>query len=207
LPHPLRIAVLASHEGTTLQAILDACATERLACRVVLVISNNSDSGALRRARAFGVPALHFSSVTHPDPAALDRAMAQALADSGAELVMLAGYMRKLGPELLKRFARGILNTHPSLLPKFGGQGMYGARVHQAVLDAQERESGATVHLVDGGYDTGPVLAQARVPVVPGDTIDSLAARVQQQERELLLSVLSRIASGELELANVADNR
>jgi len=192
----MNIAVLASHEGTTLQAVLDACADGRVAGRVALVISNNAGSGALRRARAAGIPALHRSSTTHPDRMELDRAIAAALEEHRIELVLLAGYMKKLGAVTREAYAGRILNTHPALLPRFCGRGMYGAYVHRAVLAAGERESGASIHLVDENYDTGPVLAQVKVPVEAGDSEGTLAARVQQAERALLVEVLAEIASG-----------
>jgi phosphoribosylglycinamide formyltransferase 1 len=196
----LRIGALASHEGTTLQAILDACRDGTLSARVVAVVSNNSDAGALRRARAAGSKPIHLSSKTHPDADALDAAITGALLDQDVEIVMLAGYMKKLGPALLARYRGRILNTHPALLPKFGGHGMYGMRVHEAVLRATETESGPSVHLVDAEYDTGRVLAQARVPIVAGDTAESLAARVQERERRLVVQVLQQVAVGELPL-------
>jgi phosphoribosylglycinamide formyltransferase 1 len=201
---PLSIGVLASHEGTTLQAILDACAENRIAARVVAVISNNGGSGALRRARAAGADALHLSGKTHPGPGELDRAMTEALTTRGVEVVMLAGYMKKLEAGLLARYRGRILNTHPALLPKFGGHGMYGMHVHEAVLRAGERESGPSVHLVDGEYDTGPVLAQATVPVESSDTPDTLAARVQERERRLVIEVLGNIALGAIPLEGLA---
>jgi phosphoribosylglycinamide formyltransferase-1 len=200
----LRIGALASHEGTTLQAILDACADGSLAARVVAVVSNNSDSGALRRARAAGADALHISSKTHPGPELLDGTITNALCERGVEVVMLAGYMKKLGPQLLSRYQGRILNTHPALLPKFGGHGMYGLRVHEAVLRAGDSESGPSVHLVDAEYDTGRVLAQAQVPVVSGDTPESLAARVQERERRLVVTVLNQVAKGELLLEGLS---
>lgn len=192
----MRLAVIASHEGTTLQAVLDAVAEGRLPARVVAVISNNRESGALRRARAAGVPGLHLSSVTHPDPEALDQAILDALTKAGADLVLLAGYMKRLGPRVLRHYGGRILNTHPALLPKFGGQGMYGNRVHEAVLAAGETETGASIHLVDAEYDTGPVVAQCRVPVMPGDSVADLAARVQARERALVVETLARFAEG-----------
>jgi phosphoribosylglycinamide formyltransferase 1 len=200
----LRIGVLASGEGTTMQAIVDACQAGELAARVVVVVSNNSDSGALRRARAVGAPAVHLSGKTHPDPAALDRAIFDALRSNGAELVMLAGFMKKLGPGLLEHYRGRILNTHPALLPKFGGHGMYGMRVHEAVLAAGESVSGPSVHLVEAEYDTGRVLAQAQVPVLSGDTPQTLAARVQDRERRLVVAVLAKVARGELPLEGLA---
>ena len=200
----LRIGALSSHEGTTLQAILDACAQGTLPARVVAVISNNSDSGALRRARAAGSAAIHLSSKTHPEPELLDASITAALLEQGVEVVMLAGYMKKLGPELLATYQGRILNTHPALLPKFGGHGMYGVRVHEAVIRAGETESGPSVHLVDAEYDTGRVLAQAQVPVEAGDTPESLAARVQARERRLVVEVLSQVARGELLLEGLS---
>jgi len=192
----MNIGVLASHEGTTLQAVLDACAAGGIGARVALVISNNAESGALRRARAAGVEALHLSGRTHPAAAALDRAICTALVAHGCDLVLLAGYMKQLGPLTLEAFAGRVLNTHPALLPKFGGRGLYGLHVHRAVLAAGERESGASLHVVEADYDSGPVIAQTRVEVLAGDTAESLAARVQSAERELLVGVLADIAAG-----------
>jgi len=192
----MNIGVLASHEGTTLQAVLDACAGGRIAARVSVVISNNADSGALRRARAAGVAAVHLSTRTHPQPSELDEAIRAALVTHDCELVLLAGYMKLLGARTLGAFAGRVLNTHPALLPKHGGRGLYGMHVHRAVLAAREHESGASVPLVDRDYDTGPVLAQIRVPVEPGDSPETLAARVQSEERELLVGVLADLASG-----------
>ena len=196
----LRIGVLASHEGTTLQSIIDACAQGRIDGRVVAVISNNSGSGALRRAASAGIETFHLSSVTHPDGDSLDAAICCSLQRAAADVVFLAGYMKRLGPRTLTAFPSRILNTHPALLPKFGGQGMFGDRVHEAVLAAGESESGASVHLVDAEYDTGDVLRQERVAVLPGDTVESLKARVQACEREAIVKTLAAIASGELVL-------
>lgn len=200
----LRVGVLASGEGTTLQAILDACAAGQLPVRVVTVISNNGGSGALRRGHAAGARCLHLSGKTHPAPGELDCAIAAALEADGVEVVMLAGYMKKLEPGVLGRFGGRIINTHPALLPKFGGHGMYGMRVHEAVVRAGETESGPSVHLVDGEYDTGRVLAQGKVPVLPSDDAEALAARVQERERRLVVDVLGQIARGELVLSGLS---
>ncbi len=196
----MRLAVLASHEGATLQAVLDAVGEGRIAGCVAVVVSNNRESGALRRARAAGVGAVHLSSVTHPDPGELDRAILTALTDARADVVLLAGYMKKLGPDLLGEYGGRIVNTHPALLPKFGGKGMYGDRVHEAVLASRDAETGVSIHLVDAEYDTGPVLAQCRVPVLAGDSVADLAARVRAREKDFVVEVLGRIADGELEL-------
>src|SRR5215470_16251913 len=128
----MRIGVLASHEGTTLQALLDAVAQRRITACVAIVISNNRDSGALRRAQASGVPAVRLSSATHPDAEELDRAILDALTNAQVDVVLLAGYMKKVGARVLHAYRGRILNTHPALLPKFGGEGMYGGRVHEA---------------------------------------------------------------------------
>lgn len=190
----MRIAVLASHGGTILQAVIDACQSRELDATVVLVISNNSRSGAMARARAAGIATAHLSSATHREAEALDAAMLQALSDAGADWVLLAGYMKKLGPQVLGAFRDRILNTHPALLPKYGGAGFFGRRVHEAVLAAGDTESGATVHLVDQHYDSGPILAQVRVPVRPGDDAAELEERVKVAERKLVVATLAELA-------------
>jgi phosphoribosylglycinamide formyltransferase-1 len=196
----MNIGVLASHEGTTLQSVLDACADGRLAARVAVVVSNNSGSGALRRARAAGVAVAHLSSTTHPDPGALDAAIRDVLDAASVDLVLLAGYMKKLGPATIEAFKGRILNTHPALLPKFGGPGMYGDRVFEAVIQSGETESGVSIHLVDGDLDTGRVVRQCRIPMVPGEGAATLKARTQTREREFLVETLADIARGALAL-------
>ena len=196
----MRLGILASHEGTTLQAVLDAVASGRIPASVAVVISNNRESGAMRKAAAAGVAAAHLSSATHPSADALDQAISERLTSAGTDVVLLAGYMKKLGPRVLRDHGGRILNTHPALLPKFGGQGMYGNRVHEAVLASGDTETGASIHLVDAEYDTGPVVAQCRVPVLPGDSVTSLAARVQARERELVVETLAKLADGTLKL-------
>ena len=173
-----KIAILASGEGTTLQAIMETC-------NVVLVISNNSDSGALRRARLFDVPGVFVGKTADPD-----LNMLTILESSGADLVVLAGYMQKIGPLTLKAYQGRIINTHPSLLPKHGGKGMYGRRVHQAVLDSGDTETGVTIHHVTDDYDTGDVIAQCVVPVIPGDTVTSIEERVKKVEKQLICTVI-----------------
>ena len=198
----LPLGVLASHGGTNLQAIIDACADGSLHAQIRVVISNNSRSLALERARRANIPTAHLSSVTHPHPPRLDKAIASALSAHGVQLVALAGYMKKLGPRTLRRYRNRVLNVHPALLPKFGGRGMYGERVHAAVIAAGERTSGVSVHLVDEEYDRGPVIAQSQVPVLPHDTPQTLAARVLEQEHRLYPQTLHRIATAELDLDN-----
>ena len=196
----MKLGFLASGSGTNMQAILDACRDGRLPAEPVAVVGNNSLSQALERARRQGIPAFHLSSRTHPDPDALDAAIASVLSRCGADLVCLAGYMKLVGPRTLRTFEGRVLNIHPALLPKYGGRGFYGRAVHEAVLAAGESESGATVHLVDELYDHGPALAQVRVPVLAGDTPETLAARVLEQEHLLFPDTLRRIAAGEINL-------
>lgn len=196
----MNIGVLASHEGTTLQSLLDACSDGRIQGRVSVVVSNNGDSGALRRARQAGVQAVHLSSKTHADPAALDAAIRDVLVAADVDVVFLAGYMKKLGPLVLSTFEGRILNTHPALLPRFGGPGMYGDRVFEAVLEAGETESGVSIHLVDADYDTGTIVRQCRVPVFRGDSLADLKARVQAREKEFVVETLAQMATGETRL-------
>jgi len=195
----VNIGFLASGTGSNLQALLDACASGYIAAKPVVIIGNNSKSLAMQRALNAGVPVVHLSSATHADPSALDLAMRDTLLAHDVELVVLAGYNKKLGPITIDTFRNRIVNIHPGLLPDYGGEGMYGAAVHRAVLDAGESESGATVHLVDEAYDHGQVIGEARVPVLPGDTVETLAARVLEQEhrvfpdtvRKLVVQILS----------------
>lgn len=194
----MRIAFLASHNGSNMQAIIDACKSAALRAVPAVVISNNSDSGAMARARQDGIPCYHLSSKTHPSPEALDESILELLQRHRTDIVVLAGYMKKLGLRTLAHYAGATLNIHPSLLPKYGGQGMYGMRVHAAVLTAGETESGPTVHLVDAQYDNGDVIAQLHVPVLPDDTPEILAARVLKAEHTLFPKVLQQIAIGEI---------
>ncbi|MBX9244348.1 phosphoribosylglycinamide formyltransferase [Actinotalea ferrariae] len=188
------IAILASGTGTTAARIMEDSGRGLLA-EVRLVLSNNSGSGALEQARARGVPTRHLSGRTHPEPDMLDAAIAEALRTADVELVVLAGYMKKLGPRVLAEWAGRIVNTHPSLLPAYGGAGMYGDRVHAAVLADGATVTGASVHAVTAEYDEGPVLAQRHVPVEPDDDVTSLRARVQAAEKEVLASWLAAFCS------------
>jgi phosphoribosylglycinamide formyltransferase-1 len=186
----LRIGLLASHDGSTAQAVIDACSSRAIPGRVVLVITNNANSGVLQRARAAGIATQHLSGRTHPDPTALDRAIREALNTAQVDAVALVGYMKLLGPLTLRAFEGRIVNTHPALLPRFGGRGMFGDRVHEAVLAAGDSVSGATVHLVSADYDTGEVLHQATVPVLSGDDVAALGSRVRAAEKALLVETL-----------------
>ena len=194
----IRLAVLASHEGSTLQALIDACAAQSLDAEVVLVVSNNSKSGSLRRAVAANIDNRHISTKTHGSEDAANHAIANALADAEVDWVLLLGYMKKMDEAILGRFSGRIINTHPALLPNFSGQGFFGRKVHEAVHAAGVSMTGATLHLVGCEYDTGPVIAQIQVPVLPGDNVDDIEQRVKTAERKLLVDTLQRICSGGL---------
>ena len=199
----MNLGVLASHEGTTLQSLLDAFADRRIPGRVSVVVSNNGDSGALVKARQAGVQAVHLSSRTHRDPATLDAAIRAVLVAAAVDVVFLAGYVKKLGPFVLGTFQGRILNTHPALLPRFGG--MYGDRVFEAVLEAGEAESGVSIHLVGPEYDTGPIVRQCKVPVLRDDSVDDLKARVRAREKEFVVETLAGIAAGDIHLAGAGE--
>lgn len=197
----MRLGFLASHNGSNMQAIIDACRAGRLAASPVVVISNNADSGALQRARNEGIPCYHLSGRTHPDPEDLDREIVDVLLKHDVNLTLLAGYMKKVGPVTLATFPGHVLNIHPGLLPDYGGPGMYGRRVHEAVLAAGARTTGATVHVVDAIYDNGPVLAVRETAVQKSDTVETLARRVLALEHALYTETISRIICGEIRLS------
>lgn len=186
----MRIAVAVSGRGSNLEALLGAL-TPKSPARVVLVLSNRQDAGALERAAAHGVRTEILAD------AADGVEWLERLARHRVDLLVLAGYLKLVPPPVVQRYRGRILNVHPALLPRFGGPGMYGRRVHEAVLASGARESGATVHLVDEEYDRGPILAQSRVPVLPDDTPDTLAHRVLEAEHRLLpAAVLAAAAAG-----------
>jgi phosphoribosylglycinamide formyltransferase-1 len=191
----MRLAFLASNNGSSLRAVVAAIDDGALGARAVLVVSNRKAAPALEFARAHGVPSLFIPTVADPDEA--DERLAQALTEARADLVVLSGYLRKLGSRTLAAFDGRILNIHPALLPKHGGAGMYGRRVHEAVIAAGDAISGASVHLVDSEYDHGDVLARVEVPVAASDTAESLEARVMAAEPKLFVDTLIRIAAGE----------
>jgi phosphoribosylglycinamide formyltransferase-1 len=196
----MKIGFLASHGGSGMAAILEAAGKGDLPAQGVLMISNNETAGAHAVAARYGVPSMTLNAKRAGGEDKLDLAIAAALDVAGAELVVLSGYMRLIGPVMIERFGNRILNIHPALLPKFGGKGMYGDRVHEAVLAAGESESGASVHLVDSEYDHGRVLSQAVAPVLPGDTLETLRARVRALEGPLYVETLRALASGALKI-------
>lgn len=196
----LKLGFLASHGGSSMRAIVAAIRAGQLDAEARLLVSNNGDSPALDFARNAGVDARHISAATAGSAEAADREITTQMLRNGVELVVLSGYLRKLGPRILDAYRGRILNIHPALLPKYGGQGMYGRKVHEACIAAGDTVSGATIHLVDADYDSGPVLAQVQVPVPPGDTVENLEQRVMAAEPGFFVETLRAISEGRLAL-------
>lgn len=194
-----RLAVFLSGGGTGLQALLDACEGGELAAEIVLVVSSRRDAFGLKRAKKAGIATLVSRAKDYDSPEmAADDLFAQLKAHR-VDYIVLSGYLRLLPPDVVRTWVGRITNVHPALLPKHGGQGMYGIKVHQAVIDAGDKESGVTVHLVDEIYDHGKILEQARVAVLDDDTPETLAARVLIEEHKLYPKVLQKLIQGNYE--------
>ncbi|HLP17265.1 MAG TPA: phosphoribosylglycinamide formyltransferase [Bacteroidota bacterium] len=198
----MNIAIFASGRGSNFEALYRALSEQRIDARIVCVISNNSDSGALALARSFQIPAFHLSSRQFADERAFVARQLELLASFDVGLIVLAGYMKKIDAAVIDRYRNRILNIHPALLPKFGGKGMYGHFVHEAVISAGETESGATVHLVTDEYDRGPIVVQRRVQIDTNDTPDSLAHKVLAVEHTLLAEAVALFASNNVSVDN-----
>jgi phosphoribosylglycinamide formyltransferase-1 len=191
-----RVAVLISGEGSNLQALIDAARAERLGARIVAVVSNRAAARGLERARAAGIEALHLPAARGQERSAYDAALAALLAPYEPDLVVLAGFMRIVGSELVQQYAGRMLNIHPSLLPKYPG-----LETHRRVLEAGERTHGATVHFVTADLDAGPAVIQYRLGIRAVDTAESLARRVHVGEHIILPRAVSWFAAGRLRLA------
>jgi len=191
---PLRVAVLLSGEGTSLESLCERIDAGEVPARVVLVIASKEDAGGLRRAARRGIPALALPRKGFPDGRAFNDAIHAELARHEVDLVALLGFLSIF--ELRGCYEGRCINVHPALIPAFCGRGMYGHRVHEAVLAAGVKLSGATVHFADDHYDSGPILLQEAVPVLEDDTPDTLAARVQAAERRLVPEAIRLIAAG-----------
>lgn len=185
----MRIAVLISGHGSNLQALIDAVNSKKLDAKIELVLSSNSKALGLERAKKAKIPNFSLPLKNR------DNFILEKLAEHKIELVILAGYLKKISAEILEKYRGRVINIHPSLLPKFGGKGMYGMNVHQAVIEAGEKKSGATVHLVTGDYDQGPILAQREVLIEKQDTAEILAAKVLKIEHQLFIDAISKFLS------------
>ncbi len=200
----LTVAVLASGNGSNLVAIHNAIRTNQLDARISLVLSNNSHSGALQFARDNDIKAIHLSSKSVPDETLFAEMMLTQLSDASTDFIALAGYMKLLPNQIVKAYKNRITNIHPALLPKFGGEGMFGMHVHRAVIEQGEKISGATVHMVDELYDNGFIVMQKQIPVLPDDDPESLARRVLEVEHEIYPKALQLFAENRV---IIADNR
>ena len=196
---PLKLGFLASRNGSSARAICEAILRGDLSAEARLMVSNRRDAGALDWARAQGLPCLWAPTVGDPDAA--DARLAEAMRAHGVNLIILSGYLRHLGSRTLEAFKGRILNIHPGPLPEFGGEGMYGRRVHEAVIDAGVSRSAIVIHGVDEVYDRGPELTRRWVDVEPGDTVDSLENRVTALEPLFFVETLKRLSEGALALA------
>jgi phosphoribosylglycinamide formyltransferase-1 len=197
-----RIGILLSGHGrgTNMQALIDASREGRLPADIALVVSTSPGAPALERAEESGVPAHLLSAKRYPMQEALDAALIQAFEEARVDLICLAGYMRLLGPAFLAHFPGRVMNVHPGLLPAFGGQGFYGRRVHEAVLESGAKITGVTVHFVDEEYDHGPIILQRAVPVEEDDTPETLAARVLTEEHRAYPEAARLFAEGRLRI-------
>ena len=189
----INLAVFASGSGTTLQAIIDSIESKKLDAKISVVISNKPDAYALQRAQKAGIPTYVISSKGKEN---IDNELFECLKNYDIDLIVLAGYLRMIGDKLLANYR--IINTHPSLLPKFGGKGMHGMNVHQAVIDSKEKISGVTVHFVNNEYDRGNIIRQVEVEVLPDDDAETLSARVQVAEKIQLVQVLQDFSEGKI---------
>ncbi len=193
-----RIAVLASTKGTDLQAIIDEIkAGEMPGIELSIVISNKKESYALERARLEGYKTL-FIDPKNKTREQFDAELGRVLKENEIDLVVLVGYMRILTPPLVRQFKRKIINVHPALMPKFSGPGFFGHNVHEAVLKAQEKETGCTIHFVDEGVDTGDIILQKKVAILPEDTAESIKEKVQTLEKQWYPEVIRKFAEGKI---------
>ena len=190
----IRLAVFISGGGTNLQSIIDNCTAGLIPAEVVLVVSSKDDAYGLVRAQNAGIDTAVYNRKSFPDGDAADRYIVDLLEKCRVDVIALAGYLKMIPPALIVKYRGWIVNIHPALLPKYGGKGMYGIRVHQAVIEAGDSESGVTIHVVDEIYDHGQVLAQEKVPVYPCDTPEDLAARVLKVEHTLYPRVLKELS-------------
>ena len=176
---------MASGGGSNFKALLEKVQDGSLRAKCAFLIVNNGDCGAVQIAKEFGVPTFHISGKTHPEQLEYEEALLGVLSNHPVDLLLLAGYMKKIPDSLIQALPERILNIHPALLPKYGGKGFWGMNVHRAVIENHEKQSGPTVHLVTSEIDKGRILAQTPVPVLEGDSPEELAARILQQEHRL----------------------
>ena len=197
---PLIIGVLASGRGSNCAALLHRIEEDEIPAKIAAVISNNHEAGVLQIARDHNIPAYYIERNQFETGDEFCQALENIFDQHKINFIVLAGYLRKVPPRIIRRFANRILNIHPALLPDFGGKGMYGHVVHEAVLKSGSTVSGATIHLVDEEYDHGPIVLKREVPVLPNDTPDILAARVLQVEHRIYAEAVRLFAEGRVKI-------
>jgi phosphoribosylglycinamide formyltransferase-1 len=188
-----RIGVLISGGGTNLQAIIDATEDGRIDGEVAVVVSNRKQAYGLERAKKHGIPGVYIGKGNFPDPVLADQELARVLGHYEVDIIVLAGYLNILSPSLIDTYRDSIINVHPSLIPAYSGMGFYGMKVHEAVIANKEAFSGATVHYVDEGTDTGTIIVQEKVAVTEEDTPETLAAKVLKIEHRLLVETTAKL--------------
>lgn len=191
---------MVSGGGTNLQKIIDACEAGIIPALICLVVSSNANAFAIERAKKHGIPTTVIAKKDYDTITAYDKAKHEALSEVSPDVIVLAGYLSILPKQTIKAFKNRIVNTHPALIPAFCGMGYYGQRVHHAVIDAGAKESGCTVHLVEEGVDTGPIILQEKVPVLEGDTAVSLAERILPVEHRLLVQAVKLMCENRIEV-------
>ncbi len=196
----MNIAFLASYNGSSAQAITDACFNGDLIASPALLITNNAKANALEWANNKGLKTAVINSIQHPDPADLDQEIADKLKEHKINMVICSGYMKLIGDDTIDAVDGKILNIHPALLPKHGGKGMFGRNVHQAVKDNGDTETGATIHLVNNQYDKGQMLAQKSVPVLETDSVDDIENKVKEIEPSFYVETIQKILKGDIKL-------
>lgn len=190
-----KIAFLASHNGSAAKAITQACAAGALNATSLLLVTNNTKANALLWAQAFHLKTFVVNDSNTSD---VDDTIAHIFKEHDIDIVVCSGYMKLIGPNTIKTMNGHILNVHPALLPLYGGRGMYGRHVHQAVFDNKDKKTGITIHLVDGAYDQGRILAQKEIPLAPADTVDDIEQRVKTAEPDFYVETLQAILNGKI---------
>ena len=194
MPSKKKIVVLVSGSGTNLQAVIDAIKNGRLTCvEIAAVISNKKDAFALERAQSADIEAIFINPRQFKNNVDYDKKLIEIISPYNVDLIVLAGYLKILTENFVNAFPNKMINIHPALLPDFGGKGMYGSNVHEAVLKSEVKESGCTVHFVTTEVDAGPIIAQKKIPVIPGDTVDSLSKRILVEEHTLLVEAIEKV--------------
>lgn len=196
----MNIAFLASYNGSSAKAITNACLEGELLARPCLMISNNPNSVALQWSADKGLKTACINNKSYPNEQDLDEAISNKLQEEKTKLVVCSGYMKLIGPKTIESFNGMILNVHPALLPKYGGKGMYGHHIHEAVKAAGEEKTGITIHIVNGEYDKGKIIAQKEIALMPSDSVEDIENKVKLAEPAFYIETIKKILSGDINL-------